>query len=215
MPREATHETASYVWPLARTVTSPTVRRTPNHYTWPVARQPGYSYQVTDTKEPFSLPEPRHGAQEFAQDSAARLGSHIKAAEQAMMAAKAEALRPFGLTVAQYAVLMALFYVPGQSSAQLARAAAVTPQTMNSIVDKLADKRLVERTPSPIHGKVLVTTLTPAGQKLVLSADQAPRTIEERLGNAFSAEERETLRALLQRAVAALAAKEPGTSPEG
>ena len=50
----------------------------------------------------------------------ARLGLHIKLAEQALIAAKTEALKPFGLPVAQYAVLAALYYHPGQSSAQLA-----------------------------------------------------------------------------------------------
>ncbi|MFC2285687.1 MAG: MarR family winged helix-turn-helix transcriptional regulator [Corynebacterium matruchotii] len=60
-----------------------------------------------------------------------------------MMAAKTEALRGFGLTVAQYAAMLSLYYVPEQSSAQLARAAAVTPQTMATVIAKLEQKRLV------------------------------------------------------------------------
>ena len=64
------------------------------------------------------------------------------------MAAKTEALRSFGLTVAQYAAMLSLYYVPEQSSAQLARAAAVTPQTMATVIAKLEQKRLV--TPSPL-----------------------------------------------------------------
>ena len=76
------------------------------------------------------IPPPRRGRRELVEDTGVRLGLHIKSAEQAMMAAKTEALRRFGLTVAQYAAMLSLYYVPEQSSAQLARAAAVTPQTM-------------------------------------------------------------------------------------
>ncbi|MFD0573169.1 hypothetical protein ACFQ0T_33010 [Kitasatospora gansuensis] len=50
-----------------------------------------------------------------------RLGLAIKQAEQAMMAAKAEALRGLELTVPQYAVLLQLADRPDRSGAQLAR----------------------------------------------------------------------------------------------
>lgn len=95
------------------------------------------------------IPPPRRGRRELAEDTGLRLGLHIKAAEQAMMAAKTEALRSFGLTVAQYAAMLSLYYVPEQSSAQLARAAAVTPQTMATVIAKLEQKRLVTRHPPP------------------------------------------------------------------
>ncbi|WP_233425429.1 MarR family winged helix-turn-helix transcriptional regulator [Gordonia otitidis] len=157
----------------------------------------------------FCLPTPRRGEEEFLKDSSARLGSHIKAAEQAMIQAKTEALRPFGLTVAQYAALMSLHYVPEQSSAQLARVAAVTAQTMGQTLDKLEAKGLVTRKPSKVHRKVLVVSLTPAGEALVLRADEAPRAIEQRLGQAFTDAERAQLRDLLQRATASLRGDAP------
>ena len=61
------------------------------------------------------IPPPRRGRREFVEDTGMRLGLHIKAAEQAMMAAKTEALRSFGITVAQYAAMLSLYYVPEQS----------------------------------------------------------------------------------------------------
>ena len=45
------------------------------------------------------IPPPRRGRRELIEDTGVRLGLHIKSAEQAMMAAKTEALRSFGLTV--------------------------------------------------------------------------------------------------------------------
>ena len=150
------------------------------------------------------IPPPRRGRRELAEDTGLRLGLHIKAAEQAMMAAKTEALRSFGLTVAQYAAMLSLYYVPEQSSAQLARAAAVTPQTMATVIAKLEQKRLVTRHPSSDHAKVLIASLTPEGEVLVLRADEAARRIEQCMAEVFSAKEREQLTEMLERVTALL-----------
>ena len=150
------------------------------------------------------IPPPRRGRRELAEDTRVRLGLHIKAAEQAMMAAKTEALRSFGVTVAQYATMLSLYYVPEQSSAQLARAAAVTPQTMATVIAKLEQKRLVTRHPSSDHAKVLIASLTPEGEVLVLRADEAARRIEQCMAEVFSAKEREQLTEMLERVTALL-----------
>ncbi|ORC20649.1 MarR family transcriptional regulator [Rothia nasimurium] len=165
---------------------------------------------MTDTSQGvFCLPQPRQGESEFEEDMGLRLGFHLKLAEQAMMSAKADGLRPLGLTVAQYAVLMALHYVPGQSSAQLARTIAVTPQTMGTMLDKLASRGLIERQPSKVHRRVLETSLTEDGEALVLRADEVARSVEERLGQAFTSRERETLQELLHRAISTLHDRAP------
>lgn len=155
----------------------------------------------TDTPQALScLPRLRRGKAFFEVDSMARLGLHIKLAEQALIAAKTEALKPFGLPVAQYAVLMALYYHPGQSSAQLARTAAVTPQTMASVLARLEGKKLISRTPSEAHAKVLLTSLTKEGEELVLQADEHARAVEQRLLDEFTQAEQEQLKDLLTRA---------------
>lgn len=161
---------------------------------------------MTETR-PDGVPRPcppRRGEEAFAQDADARLGNFVKQAEQALIAAKSEALRPFDLTVAQYAAMMALYYAPGQSSAQLARVAAVTPQTMATILAKLERKGLIERTPAKAHRKVLVTELTAEGESLLLRADEHARAVEERLADAFTAQEHAVARDLLRRIAAAL-----------
>lgn len=150
------------------------------------------------------IPSPRRGRRELAEDTRVRLGLHIKAAEQAMMAAKTEALRSFGITVAQYAAMLSLYYVPEQSSAQLARAAAVTPQTMATVIAKLEQKRLVTRHPSSDHAKVLIASLTPEGETLLLRTDEAARGIEQRMAEAFTIKEREQLTEMLARVTAVL-----------
>ena len=59
------------------------------------------------------------------EDMTLRLGNGIKRVEQLLMGEKARALREFELTVPQYATLATLANYPGQSAAQLSRAAHV------------------------------------------------------------------------------------------
>jgi DNA-binding MarR family transcriptional regulator len=138
---------------------------------------------------------------------AARLGHVIKRAEQALIAQKSQALRPFDLTVPQYAALMTLSYSPGSSGAQLARACMVTPQTMATVLANLETKGLIRRDPSTVHKKVLVTELTRTGRTVLAEADAAARQVEERLNSEFDREDREQLRVLLERAIKVLAAE--------
>lgn len=135
---------------------------------------------------------------------AARLGQSIKRAEQALIARKSAALRPFDLTVPQYAALMVLSYAPGLSGAQLARACMVTPQTMATVLGNLKTKGLVRRDPSSVHKKVLVTELTRTGRAVLSEADAAARAVEDRLSAEFDREDQEQLRSLLERAIKVL-----------
>lgn len=125
-----------------------------------------------------------------------------------MMPAKTEALHPFDLTVIQYDATLSFCYVPGQLPSQLARAVAITPQTTDATLDKLASKSLMTHKPSKFHRKALVVTLTPKGKKLLIEADAATRAVEERVGQAFSADEYIQLCELLKRVGVTL--EEPG-----
>jgi len=130
-----------------------------------------------------------------------RLGLDVKRAEQALMAAKHEAVKP--LTVPQYAAMFAVAQCPGSSSAALARACLVTPQAMTVVLKNLTDLGYVIREPHPVHAHVLETRLTPAGQAAFERADTAAVTIERRIRSAFTPAERDNLRALLIRFAAA------------
>ncbi|MFC9895576.1 MarR family winged helix-turn-helix transcriptional regulator [Nocardia sp. NPDC127579] len=132
----------------------------------------------------------------------AAIGLDVKRAEQALIAAKHAAVKP--LTVPQYAALFALSTTPGASSAALARACLVTPQAMAVVLKNLVDLGYVERTPHPLHAHVLETHLTIAGKHALATADTAAVAIERRIAAAFTAAERDTLRALLARFVAAI-----------
>lgn len=138
-----------------------------------------------------------------------RIGTRLKRAEQVLIAEKTLALKPFDLTVPQYATLLFLSHVPTASAAQMARASMVAPQTMATVLRNLETKGLVRRSPSPLHQKVMATELTAAGRRLFDEADVAARAVEDRMLAALSAEQVETLKTLLDAAMDALVTAAP------
>ncbi len=70
-----------------------------------------------------------------------------------------------GLTTPQFLVLNLLNAYPGASGAELARIASLTPQTVNLIVRKLEQGRLITRSEHETHGRVLNMELTRSGAK--------------------------------------------------
>lgn len=143
----------------------------------------------------------------------ARLGHTLKRAEQALMVIKGAVLRDTGLTVAQYSALLILAQSPGLSGAQLARRCLVTPQTMATVLATLAKKNLIDREHSSVHSLVVVARLTPTGHAILRKADWSAIDIERHLANAFTAEEQDDFRDLLERTVTALQAYERQPSP--
>ncbi|WP_280348295.1 MarR family winged helix-turn-helix transcriptional regulator [Nocardia neocaledoniensis] len=131
--------------------------------------------------------------------STERLGTFLKRAEQAMIAAKTAALKPAGLTVPQFSALMYLAENPGISAAALARLAGVTPPTMNTVLTNLQERGLVERSPHEWHRNVLETRLTEAGKELTAAADARAIAVERAAADRFTADEFATLTALLAR----------------
>ncbi|MEM9134697.1 MAG: MarR family transcriptional regulator [Actinomycetota bacterium] len=132
-------------------------------------------------------------------DMADRLGMAIKRAEQHLIRAKTDALTPIGLTVPQYAALLALSEEPGISAAELARRCLVTPQTMTTVIRNLVAKEAVERRPHPSIGHVRQVFLSDRGRELLAAADIEAVAVECRLAAAFSESERRALVALLDR----------------
>jgi DNA-binding MarR family transcriptional regulator len=153
-------------------------------------------------------PEYSGGADAFEREMHGRLGTFIKRAEQALIAAKTAALARYHLTVPQYGTLLMLAYLPEASAAQLSRACLVTPQTMATIVENLERNGLVTREPSAMHRRVVSVRLTEPGRSLIRAADRDARAVEERLMAGFAPAEAGQLRQLLGRACDILAARQ-------
>ena len=143
---------------------------------------------------------------------AKRFGYAIKRAQHALRTRMDQALRPLRLTAPQYAVLAAVELDAGISNASLARAAFVTPQTMQGVLANLEREDLLARTADPAHGRILRAGLTGRGRKALAQAHRIVNEIEGAMiatGPSFAIEgtiaggdDLTTARALYRRAVA-------------
>jgi DNA-binding MarR family transcriptional regulator len=133
-----------------------------------------------------------------------RIGMVLKRAEQAMLRAKSAALKPAGLTLAQYVALAELDRQPGITGAALARASLVTPQAMMVVLKSLEEQGLIVRSPHPRHPNVLELHMTDAGCEALNAARHRVEPVERRVTDTFSPEELEVLGSLLTRWIEAL-----------
>lgn len=141
-----------------------------------------------------------------------QLGYELRLAEQAWRKNLERPLRDFGLTVPQYSTLRALEQSPGASSAELARSAFVTPQTMNAMVLSLEADGLIERTARTTNLRARDTQLTTAGKATMGKARRLVRRLEAAAVAELTDFEHAQLIGLLGRFTAALdpAATSPG-----
>ncbi len=113
-------------------------------------------------------------------------------------------LARIGITAPQNAVLLAVAGNPRISNAELARAAFVTPQTMQPILTNLERRGLIVRSPHPEHGRIIMTELTTSGQKAVADGAKAADAVEQQMLSMLSTQETRLLCELLKRCAAAL-----------
>jgi DNA-binding MarR family transcriptional regulator len=132
------------------------------------------------------------------------VGYLLKTTQQSLRAAMDAALRDLRITAPQYAVLAFLDDQPDLSSAQLARRAFVTPQTMNRIVANLEAAGHLERHPHAELGRVLEARVSAQGRTLLAEARSRVTDVESRMVAGLTADEQRQLASLLQRCNSAL-----------
>ena len=137
-------------------------------------------------------------------DTYRSLGYALKRAQQALRGHLDNELRNIGLTTPQYSVLAGLEFSAGLSSAQLARRAFVTPQTMQSIVTTLERAGLIERMAHPVNGRVRTTELTPAGRSALRAAQEIVANAEVLTRNAVAPSDPEIIYSALLRIAEAM-----------
>ncbi|MET0872331.1 MAG: MarR family transcriptional regulator [Paeniglutamicibacter terrestris] len=109
-----------------------------------------------------------------------------------------------GLTTPQYAALSILLANPGLSSAQLARRAFVTAQSMQVMVASFVRNELVERRPAEDNQRILRNFLTATGQDLLARCEQAAGHIEERMLDGLTEKQKIALRETMAHCVSNL-----------
>jgi DNA-binding MarR family transcriptional regulator len=116
----------------------------------------------------------------------------------------AGALAQHDLTLPQIGIMFDVARIPGVSSAGLARARRMTPQTMSETITGLERDGLLERRPR--HGRTLGLYLTPAGAARLTKAGSAAAGIEREMLAGLSAKDQDRLRELIFRCVTHLTA---------
>jgi len=109
----------------------------------------------------------------------------------------ATVLDPLNLTFPQYICLRLVSRFPDRSNAELARAAAVSPQAMNTVVRDLQERGLIARPASVESGRALPARLTRAGEDLVKRTDAGVRSAERRLMSGLTDAQRREFKRVL------------------
>lgn len=109
------------------------------------------------------------------------VGYALKQAASALRAAMETDLRGLDLTVSQYSCLELLRQRPGLSASELARGTFVTRQSMQTLVEGLVARGLLERPERPERGRALPARLTPEGLAAVEEASRVVAGVEQRM----------------------------------
>ena len=112
-----------------------------------------------------------------------------------------KSLMRYELTPTQYMVLSLASDHASRSIADMARRFQITPQSMNQTVATLLAKRLITRSESPSHRRILHIRLTPSGSKLLGKCDAAIDRLETSAFGHFAARELTEFRKLLAKAL--------------
>ncbi len=110
-----------------------------------------------------------------------------------------EELRPQGVTTAQLQVLHAIQGSPGSSGAQLARFCHVTPQTAQELIQRLEADSWIVRQKDKGNDRILVASLTAAGEELLRTAETAVMEIVTKLWAGVPVEEIDGVNRVLRR----------------
>jgi DNA-binding MarR family transcriptional regulator len=113
------------------------------------------------------------------------------------------------LTPTQFLLLYRLQESPGISSAELARAIGVRPQSIVDLIGPLERAGLIKRREAPEHRRILRITLTAAGKRLLGQAIPIARQLEAELLSTLNAQEAALLHGGLTKLLANAQAHDP------
>jgi DNA-binding MarR family transcriptional regulator len=126
----------------------------------------------------------------------------LKRTELAVRGCVEKALGEVAVTPSQYFVLFLVETGEATSSAELARATGVLPQSMAELIALLAKRGLIERRPDRGNNRILRIEVTAAGRKLFEKATELAIRLERELFEEFDAHEVDTLNRLFGRLIA-------------
>ena len=127
------------------------------------------------------------------------VGYGLRRASNVVMADFMAAVGELGLRPALFAMLAVARENPGINQSALGRALGIQRTNLVPLIAELAARGLIERLPAANDRRAVAVHLTRAGDALLDAAEARVRPHEQRMLEGLSADERETLRALLSR----------------
>jgi DNA-binding MarR family transcriptional regulator len=126
-------------------------------------------------------------------------GYLVKRVQQALRRRCDAALKPTGLSMAQYALLRALHDHPDASASELARLCFVTRQSLRDVLSGLRSSGLVALSDAQGRGRARALQLTPVGLQRLDDSHAAVEGVEAEMLQGISSVTRRELAALLLR----------------
>jgi DNA-binding MarR family transcriptional regulator len=127
------------------------------------------------------------------------VGYLIKRVQQGLRRRCDNALKPTGLSMAQYSTLRALHEHPEASAAELARLCFVTRQSLQDVLAGLRADGLIETIDAPPRGRSQPLTLTRPGARRLNAAHDAVFAVEADMLQGISARDRRSIADALTR----------------
>jgi DNA-binding MarR family transcriptional regulator len=121
------------------------------------------------------------------------VGYLVKRVQQALRRRCDAALRPTGLSMAQYTALRALADHPSASAAQLARLCFVTRQSLQDVLAGLRADGLVRDAATQMGGRAVALELTPVGRRRLAAGHAAVLTVDADMVDGLSPSARSQL----------------------
>jgi DNA-binding MarR family transcriptional regulator len=134
-------------------------------------------------------------------------GYLVKRVQQALRRRCDAALKPTGLSMAQYALLRALQDHPDASASELARLCFVTRQSLRDVLGGLRTAGLVALSAAQGRGRAHALQLTPLGRRRLRDSHAAVEGVEAEMLHGISSAAHNELAALLIRCAENLEAR--------
>ncbi|MBB2892877.1 MarR family winged helix-turn-helix transcriptional regulator [Flexivirga oryzae] len=147
---------------------------------------------------------PRHAAAPGGPDDQPSLSHLVMHAARALRRSSRSELEPFGLTPSQGRALgvVARYGATPPRLGDIAARLDIAPRSATEVVDDLQERGLVERAPDPADRRAVTIRLTDEGRVLRQRIEQVRARRGDEFFGHLSPEQRDTLRDLLQQALA-------------
>jgi DNA-binding MarR family transcriptional regulator len=132
-----------------------------------------------------------------------RPGYLVRRLHQIHSAIFAEECKTFAITPVQYGVLTALLYHPGIDQASIAAQVGIDRTNAADVIERLAERRLVERERSANDRRMMLARLTPEGERLTRDMHDSMQRAQARLLEPLPSAERPIFLRMIERLVEA------------